>query len=202
MTNAFRSTVLSLAALAVFGCTAKKASSSQGETSDPSSAGSTSPQEMDASFSATIDGAAVTGKGVDQPLQQENAAYVLPRQGAGEKYGFIALYSTKDGQDTKANYSLVLRFPPHTGTYVHSGSFESCTCDITLNKNIATGDLARYMADTVTITVTSMSATRIAGTFSGNFKLSSDTPRATQKRATVTNGKFDVPMSTSNVTPQ
>ena len=57
-------------------------------------------------------------------------------------------------------------------------------------------------ADTVTIIITSMTATRIAGTFSGNFKLSVDTPRATQKRATVTNGKFDIPMSTSNVTPE
>lgn len=202
MTNTCKATVLSLTALALFACAAKKDSSSEAGSSDPSAAASTSSPDMDASWSATIDGAPVTGKGVDQPLQQQNAGFVLPRQGPGEKFGLFILYSTKDGDDDKANISLRFRFPPYTGTHVHSGTYESCTCDLTLNKNITTGDLARYNADTVTITITSMTATRIAGTFSGNFKLSVDTPRATQKRATVTNGKFDIPMSTSNVTPE
>ena len=139
---------------------------------------------------------------MDQALQQENAAFVLPRQGAGVKYGMFTLYSKKNAEDDKANISLTFRFPPHTGTYVHAGTYESCTCDLILNENIVTGSLARYNADTVTITITSMSATSVAGTFSGNFKLGVDTPRATRKRATVTNGKFDIPMSTSNVTPQ
>jgi len=157
---------------------------------------------MDASWSATIDGEAVTGKGVDQAMQQQNAGFVLPRQGPGEKFGLFILYSKKDADDDKANISLTFRFPPHTGTYVHSGTYESCTCDLILNKNITTGDFSRFNADTVTITITSMTATRIAGTFSGNFKLSNDTPRAAQKRATVTNGKFDIPMSTSTITPE
>ncbi|HEY7895731.1 MAG TPA: hypothetical protein VIC24_12610 [Gemmatimonadaceae bacterium] len=202
MTNAFRITVLSLTASAVLGCSAKKASGAQADASDPSQAASTSTQGADASWSATIDGEAVTGKGVDQALQQQNAGYVLPRQGPGNKFGMFTLYSKKDAEDDKANISLTFRFPPHTGTYVHAGTYQSCTCDLILNKNITIGDLARYNADTVTITITSMSTTRIAGTFSGNFKLSDDTPRAAQKRATVTNGKFDIPMSTSNITPE
>ena len=71
-----------------------------------------------------------------------------------------------------------------------------------LAKNVKVGDLAQFNADTVTITITSMSATRIAGTFSGSFKLSNDTPQSAQKRATVTNGKFDLPMSASKLTPE
>lgn len=202
MSNSCKITLLSLTALALFACAAKKDSSSEANSSDPSPAGSSSSQDMDASWSATIDGEAVTGKGVDQAMQQQNAGFVLPRQGAGEKFGLFILYSKKDADDDKANISLTFRFPPHTGTYVHSGTYESCTCDLILNKNITTGDFARFNADTVTITITSMTATRIAGTFSGNFKLSNDTPRAAQKRATVTNGKFDIPMSTSNLTPE
>lgn len=200
--NATWSAAIPLIVVTALSCTAKNASSSQAEADDPPAAVSSSTgSRMDASFSATIDGVNVTGRGVDG-LQQQNAAYVLPQQGAGEKYALFILYSTKDGDDTKPNYSLRFRFPPHTGTYVHRGSYDTCTCDITLNKNIASGTLARYSADTVTINVTSMTPTRIAGTFSGNFKLSNDTPRATQKRATITDGKFDLPMATSKITPE
>lgn len=202
MTQSIRIGLFSVAALVLVGCSAKPASSAQADQGDGSATGSVSSQGADATFSATIDGVAVTGKGVQQPLQLQNAAFVLPRQGAGTKHVMFVLASTKDGNDTQADYSLTFRFPPHTGTFVHSGSYESCTCDIMLAEHIVSGNLAQYHADTVTITVTSMTATRIAGTFSGNFKLSNDTPNATQKRATVTNGKFDIPMSTGNVTPE
>lgn len=202
MMKATWSAIISLVAVITLSCTAKKASSSQTDTDDPPAAVPASPgSATDASFSATIDGVSVTGRGVDA-LQQQNAAYVLPQQGAGEKYALFILFSTKDADDTKANYSLRFRFPPHTGTYAHRGSYDTCKCDITLNKNVSSGTLARYLADTVTINVTSMTPTRIAGTFSGNFKLSSDTPRATQTRATITDGKFDVPMATSKITPE
>ena len=202
MTHSIRIGLFSLAAFVLVGCSAKPASSAQSDAGDGSAAAPASSQGADASFSATIDGVAVTGKGVQQPLQLQNAAFVLPRQGAGTKHVMFILASTKDGNDTKADYSLMFHFPPHTGTYVHSGSGDSCTCDIMLDEHIVTGTYARYMADTVTITVTSMSATRIAGTFSGNFKLGVDTPNVPQKRATVANGKFDIPMSTGNLTPE
>lgn len=195
-------TLVSLVALSLFACTSKRSSASRGDGSDsPAAEAASSGASVDASWSATIDGASVTGRGVDE-LQQENSAYVLPRAGAGNKHLMFILYSTATAGDTKANNSLNVHVPPHAGTYVHAGTYESCTCSITLDKNISEGSLARYLADTVTITISSMSATRISGTFSGNFKLSVDTPRATQKRAVVTNGKFDIPMSTSSITPE
>jgi len=200
MTRAPWNVLIPLSAMCLFACTSKRASSSQGGDGDAGAAATATATE-DATWSATIDGANVTGRGVDE-IQQQNAAFVLPRAEGGNKHLVFSLYSTTSGEDTKANSELTVRTPPHTGTFVHAGSYESCSCDLILGKNAAEGRYARYLADTVTITVTAMSATRVSGTFSGNFKLSSDTPNAPQKRAVVTNGKFDIPMSTSNITPE
>ena len=94
--------------------------------------------------------------------------------------------------------------PPATGTHTQKGYTEhSCDCSVTLNQGIASGQqLARYNSDTMTITVTSMTPARVAGTFSGSFTLSGDTPRAPKKRVTIADGKFDLPMSTSKMTPE
>ncbi|HKT07871.1 MAG TPA: hypothetical protein VJR24_08250 [Gemmatimonadaceae bacterium] len=204
MTSTLRTTVLLLTALAVLGCSAKPASTAQIDASDPSQAQSASPKGASASWSATIDGAEVSGNGVDE-IQLGNAAFVLGGPGKkynGQRYGFFTLYATPDGQLDKANLTMTFHFPPHAGTFVHAGTFDSCNCDMWLAKNVKVGDLAQFNADTVTITITSMSATRITGTFSGSYKLSNDTPRSAQKRATVTNGKFDLPMSASKLTPE
>jgi len=190
----------SLAALAMVSCSGKKAA-----TADTSTTTSDAPALSslgDATFSATIDGAAVTGSGIDG-LQQRNAAYVLPVARTSPQHLVFYLYSTKNGADESANTSLRISTPPKVGTYAKHGATEhSCDCDVTLNENITAGTLARYWADSVTITVTSMTPTRVSGTFSGSFVLSSDTPRAPNKHAKIVDGKFDIPMATSNVTPE
>jgi hypothetical protein len=157
----------------------------------------------EAKWSATIDGALVTGTGVDE-LQQNNAAYVLPVSGAGPKHLVFHLFSTKNGTDESANFSLRFSLPPKAGTYTKHGQTEhSCDCDLTLNENIAKGGaLAQYWADSVVITVTEMSPTRVKGTFAGSFVVSSDTPRAPNKRAKIAEGTFDIPMATSKMTPE
>ena len=196
-------TLISLAALvvaSVVACSGKKApAAAQTGAADDAS---TPASNGDASWSATIDGAAVTGIGVDQ-LQQQNAAYLLPT-GSPKQHLVFFLFSTKNGADQSANTSLRFWIPPAVGTYTQKGSTEhSCDCSMTLNQGIASDqELARYGSDSVTITVTSMTATRVAGTFSGTFKLGPDTPRATKKSAKVIDGKFDIPMSTSKVTPE
>ena len=192
--------LLVLASLAVFSCQGKdgaapRASDSATDAPDPSSLGP-------ATFSATVDGAAVTGSGVDE-LQQRNAAYVLPLAATTPQQLVFYLYSTMNGADESANTSFRISTPPKAGTYTKRGYTEhACDCDITLNENITTGTLAKYHADSVTITVTSMTPTRVTGTFAGSFVLSGDTPRAPNKHATIASGKFDIPMATSKVTPE
>jgi hypothetical protein len=190
----------SLAVLAIVSCSGKKA-----PAADAASATSDAPPVSslgEATFSATIDGAAVAGSGIDE-LQQHNAAYVLPIAKTSPQHLVFYLFSTKNGADESANTSIRISTPPKIGTFAKRGATEhSCDCDVTLNENITAGTLARYWADSVTITVTSMTPTRVSGTFSGSFVLSSDTPRAPNKRAKIVDGKFDIPMATSNVTPE
>lgn len=54
-----------------------------------------------------------------------------------------------------------------------------------------------YLDDGLTVNVTSLSATRVSGTFSGNYRL--ENAKAPNAKATlqVTDGKFDIPFSTS-----
>jgi hypothetical protein len=199
----------SLFAAVIVSCTGKKsgeaAASAAADDAPAPSADSPSAASAlgDASWSATIDGAPVTGAGVDE-LQQNNAAYVLPVSGDGPKHLVFHLFSTKNGADESANFGLRFTLPPKAGTFIKKGQTEhSCDCDLALNENIAKGgNFARYWADSVVITVTAMTATRVTGTFSGSFVVSSDTPRAPQKRATIANGKFDIPMATSKITPE
>jgi hypothetical protein len=200
MKNIMVAALASLVALAMSSCSGKKtaAADAASTTSDAPAASALGA----ATFSATIDGAAVTGSGIDE-LQQHNAAYVLPVAKTSPQHLVFYLFSTKNGADESANTSLRISTPPRAGTYTKRGASEdSCDCDITLNENITAGTLARYWADSVIITVTSMTPTRVSGTFSGSFVLSSDTPRAPNKHARIVDGKFDIPMATSRVTPE
>jgi hypothetical protein len=64
------------------------------------------------------------------------------------------------------------------------------------------GHLARYLeADGFAVTITSLTAARVAGVFSGKMTLSPDTPNAPKKTVTVTDGSFDIPMATSKLVP-
>lgn len=198
-----------LSAAAVVSCSGKKtsavdASASAEDASASSSASSSGTSALgSATWSATIDGVPVTGTGVDE-LQQNNAAYILPVSGEGKKHLVFHLFSTKNGADESANFSLRVSLPPAAGTYRKKGQTEhSCDCDITLNENIAPGgNLAQYWADSTVIVVSTMSPTRVTGTFSGSFVVSADTPRAPNKRAKIVDGKFDIPMATSKITPE
>lgn len=128
MTSTRRNTALLLTALAVLACSAKPPSTAQTDASDPSQAQSASSQGATANWSATIDGAEVTGNGVDE-TQLGNAAFVLGGPGkkySGQRYGFFTLYATPDGQLDKANLTMTFHFPPHAGTFVHAGTFDSC----------------------------------------------------------------------------
>jgi len=157
--------------------------------------------DLQASFSASLDGVSITGNGVDE-MQQQNAAYIVPGPNGVGKTLLFYLWATKNGADTKANYSIRFYLPAGQGQ--HSAKRyddHSCNCGMTLNTDIATNTVTRYGGNAFTITITSMTATRITGTFSGNFNLSPDTPNSPRKTATITDGKFDIPMATSRLIP-
>src|SRR5262249_49103073 len=59
-------------------------------------------------------------------------------------------------------------------------------------------DMANYLDNPITVTITSISADRVAGTFSGTYTLSQGTGNSNSKKSiVVASGKFDIPFSTS-----
>jgi hypothetical protein len=199
LSSAYFLPAIFLSSFLVGGCVGNNSPNSAGISAAAGSGGSAF--AGDASFSATIDGVAVTGKGIDA-LQLQNAAYLEDNQKGDGKNVLFILFSTTDGNDTKANYSLRFLFPARTGTVVKSGLTDhACNCGLTLNTNINHGNLAQFWADSITVTISSLTQSRISGTFSGKFVLSSDTPRGDKKQAMITDGKFDIPFSTSKMRP-
>ena len=63
--------------------------------------------------------------------------------------------------------------------------------DILINKD----HTARYNSDSFTINITSLSATRVSGTFSGKFKLNGNITDTDKKEIEVSDGKFDIPIA-------
>ena len=160
----------SLCAAVIVSCTGKKGgeagAGAAAEDAPPTSADSPSAASAlgDARWSATIDGAPVTGAGVDE-LQQNNAAYVLPVSGDGPTHSSSIRSRRRTGRTRVRTSGSRFSLPPKPGTFTKQGQTEhSCDCDLTLNENIAKGGtLARYWADSVVITVTAMTATRVTG---------------------------------------
>ncbi|MGH2563421.1 MAG: hypothetical protein ACRDE8_01695 [Ginsengibacter sp.] len=103
--------------------------------------------------------------------------------------------------DLKGNNGYFFRFsvPDKTGSFtknIHNGQPFDIT--IELIGNNAKG----YSAQSVTVNISSITASRLTGTFAGKFIISEDSDRETRKEITVTDGKFDIPFSTGNVRPE
>jgi len=163
-------------------------STSSTKNSDANSTG-------DASFSATLDGVKISGGKIDD-MQLQNTAFIYPTADNNGKKLLFYLYSDKTGNDS---YSLMFAIPDKTGSFTKNLHDEQ-PFDITLD--FLGGDLSRYIAQAVTIDITSITASRVTGTFSGKLALSPDTPNGTKKEIAVTDGKFDIPFSTGNMRPQ
>ncbi len=63
-----------------------------------------------------------------------------------------------------------------------------------LISNINKGHTAIYNSDSFTINITSLSASRVSGTFTGKFSLNGNINDTDKKEIEVTDGKFDIPM--------
>ncbi|HEY4110354.1 hypothetical protein [Puia sp.] len=131
----------------------------------------------DASFSAKIDGRVFSSTGTDQ---NTNAAFRLK---GTEKHIFFKL-ADKDDPSERLNFEV----PAQQG---------STAIDPAIGYNGYIKGFVTYLDGAVTIHVTSITATRISGTFSGKYKAQKGSPANTPPVIQITDGKFDIPFSTS-----
>ncbi|MBS1495328.1 MAG: hypothetical protein JST71_02720 [Bacteroidetes bacterium] len=168
-----------------------KASGNAGNSESASSKNSSA----QGSFSATIDGEAISGGAIDE-LQLQNTAFIYPTADNSGKRLLFFLYSDKKGDMA---YSFRFSVPDKTGAFTKKDRDDQ-PFDITLD--FQGGDNSRYGAEDVTVNIISVNDKNITGTFSGKFLLGVDTPNGTKKEVTVTDGKFDIPFSTGNIKPE
>jgi hypothetical protein len=145
-----------------------------------------------ATFSALVDGQPVSGGAIDD-MQQQNAAYTLPSGNGGAPTLLFYLFDSKVPNDPTFTHSFRFQLAKALGP--------ASDAHLTLNVILDPNHTARYNSSTPTITITSLTPSRVAGTFSGKMSVSPDTPNAPKTEVTVTDGKFDIPMATSKLSP-
>lgn len=187
------SAIIILLAL-LFSCNGNKPSNSNSTTTTDASAPATSAAGK-SSFSANIDGEAISGGKIDD-LQLENTAFIYPTADSSGKKLLFFLHSDKKGDMA---YSFRFSIPDKTGSFTKKDRDDQ-PFDISLH--FLGGDLSGYGAEDVTVNIISVNDKNVTGTFSGKFLLGVDSPNGTKKEVTVTDGKFDVPFSTGNLRPE
>jgi hypothetical protein len=134
-------------------------------------------QPQQASFSCMIDGQAFSSSGSDG---MTNAAF----RNAPDMLS-VGLVSMDPKYKGTIPPQISLVFSPATTTVIkgNAGKYTASYAPPNQANN-------SYYADLVTVTITSLTATRITGTFSGKLSLST-----TPGSITITDGKFDLPAS-------
>lgn len=179
-------TVTVSSVLLMASCSGKpQAAIGSGDTSSAAALGS-------ATFSALIDGEPVSGGAIDD-LQQQNAAYSVPGSDGQSAYLLFYLFDAKVPNDPHFSHSFRLYLPKQVGT--------ASNAHLTVNIILDPDHSARYSNSSPSITITSLTDTRVSGTFSGKMTVSPDTPNVPKQVVTVSDGKFDIPMATSSLIP-
>ena len=188
-----------ISAFLLFSCTGNKSSNNSNTSNGSPSSANTSSTSTDkpakGSFSANIDGEAISGGEIDD-LQLQNTAFIYPTADSSGKKILFFLYSDKKGDMA---YSFRFSVPDKTGTFIKKDRDDQ-PFDVSLH--FLGGDLSGYGAEDVTINIISVTSSKVTGTFSGKFLLGIDSPNGTKKEVTVTDGKFDIPFSTGNIRPE
>ena len=139
----------------------------------------------DASFSCMMDGEKFSATGTDQNI---NSTFRLTGTNKGQIF-FKLADKNDQGVYGDENY---LMFRVH-------GKEGSTTLTITQNRDqygyVYKRDI-NYNDNPLTVTITSISPTRVSGTFSGTYTLAVSGLDA-KKTVQVTDGKFDIPFSNS-----
>ncbi|HVM86931.1 MAG TPA: hypothetical protein VMT76_02000 [Puia sp.] len=142
----------------------------------------TASQDTDvASFYCKLDGKEISGKGTDQNI---NAAFRL----TGDDKGKISFrLSNLDNIGEKLEFEV-------------PGKIGTTTITATPTSSVAgyiTDDAVNYVDDPLTVTITSINDVRVSGTFSGTYTLSGSGNGKSKQKIQVTDGRFDIPFSTS-----
>lgn len=161
-----------------------------------SEATTSSPGE--AHFSCTIDGQQVSGGAIDK-LQEFNTAFITDVSQGKELLFYL---TDSKGPETTVNPPHKLRFavPDKTGSSSFGPDEDGWGIEVDINAD--KDHPATYFSDSFTIDVTTLSSTRVAGTFSGKFRLREGAlSQNAKKEIEVKDGKFDIPFSTGNMRP-
>ncbi|HEY5367630.1 MAG TPA: hypothetical protein VIJ75_01455 [Hanamia sp.] len=192
--------VIIFSACLLLACSGNNSSSTGKESvaDNTASSGTTSPG--DASFSATIDGTAISGNEIDE-MQLTNTAFIYPATNENPQRLLFFLNSNKKGEDF---YSFRFSLPDKEGTYTFTHyTAEDCHCDMRLDNNLRSADnfSSYHEDDSVTVVIDKITSTRISGTFAGRLSDGSGS-KSHKSNVVVTDGKFDIPFSTGKLRPQ
>ena len=188
----------------LFSCSGNNSNNAT-STNNPEASGSTpsSSSSGNTRWSCVIDGEPASGNILDKD-QQYNAAYTTDVD-KGKSLQFKLTNIKTD--DPLANFTRSLRFsiPDKSGnmTFGHDEDAWGIQVNIIPEK---VGDAfpvatAQYNSDSITVNITNLSSTRVSGTFSGKFMISPETPKGGKDFINITDGKFDIPMSTTHNMP-
>ncbi len=185
-TGKFKSTNLVagflLSAMLFARCSGAFPSTVDGSAAAGSSAGSTAisggaGDGGEAHFSVLLDGKLFSSSGTDQ---NSNAAFRLKD---GENPVFFKLADMNDPSQ-RMNFEV----PARQG---------STTFNLATGFNGYINGFVTYLDDGLTVNVTSLSSTRIASTFAATYTVQKGSPATARSTIQVTDGKFDIPFSTS-----
>ncbi len=136
----------------------------------------------DASFSCILDGKKFTGSGTDENI---NAAFHLKGEDKGQIF-----FRLSDLKEPGEKLMFQVAGKKGSTTFKATPNF-SCIGYITKG-------YINYLDNPITVTITEINAGRVSGTFSGKYTLSEGfSDSNAQKTIEVTDGKFDIPFSTS-----
>ncbi|MFI5186166.1 MAG: hypothetical protein ACHQF0_05545 [Chitinophagales bacterium] len=152
------------------------------------SAGSSA--DGDASFSCKLDGVKFSASGTDQNI---NSAFRLTGSNKG-KISFKLSDKNDQGVYASENY-LMFRVPGKEGSTTFTVTGNDDQYGYVFKRDI------NYNDNPLTVTIISISPTRVSGTFAGTYTLAVSGYDAKQT-IQVTDGKFDIPFSTSAIWKQ
>ena len=155
------------------------------------------------SWSCVIDGEPASGSILDKN-QGYNAAYIMDVDNG--KSLLFRLTNIKT-DDPLSGFTRSLRFsiPDKSGNmfFGHDEDAWGIQVNIIAEKkgDELPKDIAEYNSDSITVNITSLTGSRVSGTFSGKFIPGPDTPKGGKDYIYITDGKFDIPMSTTHNSP-
>jgi hypothetical protein len=149
------------------------------------------------SFSAVINGKLMTGDRISA-LSTYNIARITP-DGSEVHEMIFSLAPTSSNEGVTPEFSLRFNFPVKQGTYQLMGTdITACNnCGVVLEQN--SSPFAQYTPQKMLVSITSLTANRVTGSFSGTLEFSFQTPDRVRKIAPpimrVENGQFDIPIA-------